>query len=170
MLAKELSCARYFRWAFFDNFVEKILQGLILNKQDISQEEVNFCKSMIRQAPSGRSLLLYHACALKKVYAARGVVLTTEMALNQAVKISIAFFLSYRLYEGFTVDNSDFLGLTMIFQDNSKKGVNSLVNVLAKVPAEQAYLLYLLLTSPAIMGAFDASHGSDVRSEASITR
>jgi hypothetical protein len=82
LLAKELSCSRHFRWAVLDNLVEKILQGLLLNKQDISQEEISFCAGMIRQVPSGRSLLLHHACGLKKMYAARGLVLTTEMATN----------------------------------------------------------------------------------------
>ncbi len=149
LLAKELSCSQYFRWAFVDNFLEKILQGLILNKQDISQEAISFCSSMIRQMPSGRSLLLHQACGLRKVYAARGFVLTTEMVLNKAVTLSVACFLSYRLYESLTLGSSNFSEFTEIFNENNKKGITSIVNVLAKVEAQW---LYLLLTSPAIIG------------------
>ena len=150
LLAKELSCSRYFRWAYADNFIEKILQSLLLNKQDISQEEINFWGSMMRQAPSGRSLLLHHTYGLRKMYATRGFALTAQMIINQAVSISIICFLGYRLYEQFTIASSDFLEFTKIFQSNSKKGISSLVNVLAQVEAEW---LYVLLTSPLIFGA-----------------
>ena len=149
LLAKEMSCSRYFRWAAVDNLAEKILQGLVLNKQDASQEEIKFCTGMIRQVPSGRSLLLYQACGLRKVYAARGLVLTTEMVLNQAVKAFIYVSLSYRLYEWLTTGTSNFSDFETIFASNSKKGVSSLVRLLANFDSEW---LYLLLTSPAIAG------------------
>jgi hypothetical protein len=165
LLAKELSCSRYFCWAFVDNFVEKILQGLLLNKQDVSQEAVNFCARMIRQVPSGRSLLLHQASGLKKIYAARGLVLTTEMALTKAIKISIAAFLSYRLYASFQMeDNSNLLELTAVFQDNNKKGLKSLVYFLSKF--DQKWL-YLLLTSPAIAGVLKGLW--DTRKSESLT-
>ena len=151
LLTKEMSCFRYFRWAVLDSFVEKILQGFILNKQDISPEEVNFCAGMIRQMPEGRSLLLSHAWGLKKMYALRALVLTTEMVLTKTVKISIAAFLSYRLYALFQMqDTSDFSELTALFEDNSKKGITSLVYFLSKF--DQKWL-YLLLSSPVIIGA-----------------
>jgi Leucine-rich repeat (LRR) protein len=150
LLTKEMSCSRYFRWAVLDNFVEKLLQGLILNKQDISQEAIHFCAGMMRQMPSGRSLLLHHAWGLKKMYAARGLVLTTEMVLTKAVKMSITAFLSYRLYAWLQMDNtSNFLELKTLVENNSKKGVTSLVYFLSKFDKQW---LYLLLTSPAIVG------------------
>jgi hypothetical protein len=151
LLAKELSCSRYFRWAFVDNFVEKMLQGLILNKQDISPEEINFCRGMIRQVPSGRSLLLHQTYGLRKVYAVRGLVLTTEMLLNEAVKIFIAVSLSYRLYNWLATGNQNFSEFTTLLDDNSKKGFDSLARLL--LANFEPKSLYLLLTSPAIGGA-----------------
>jgi len=149
LLAKEMSCSRHFRWAAVDNLVEKILQGLLLNKQDISKKAIGFFSGMIRQTPSGRSLLLYHTSGLRKIYAARGLVLTTEMVLNEAVKIFIYASLSYRLYESLATGSSNFLEFTEIFGNNSQKGVSSLVRLLANFDPEW---LYLLLTSPAIAG------------------
>ena len=149
LLTKELSYSRYLRWAFVDNFVEKILQNLLLSKQDISKENLKFCASLIRQVPSGRSLLLQKNCGLKKVYAARGLVLTTEMVLNQAVKAFIYVSLSYRLYEWVATGATNFSEFETIFAGNSKKGVSSLVRLLVNFDPEW---LYLLLTSPAILG------------------
>jgi hypothetical protein len=150
LLAKELSCSRYFRWAVVDNLVEKILQGLVLNKQDISQEDISFCKGMIRQVPSGRSLLLHQACGLRKIYAVRGLVLTTEMVLTKAVKIFITVSLSYRLYDWLANSNNDFVEFRAVFDNNSEKGVSSLARLL--LANFDPTWLYLLLTSPVIAG------------------
>ncbi len=149
LLAKEISCSRYFCWAVIDNLAEKILQGLLLSRQDIAKESIKFCIGMIRQVPSGRSLLLQQAYGLKKVHAARGLVLTTEMVLNEAFQIFIAISLSVRIYEFFTTGTSSFSEFETIFEANSNKGVSSMVHFLANFDPGW---LYLLLSSPVIAG------------------
>lgn len=156
LLAKEMSCSRYVRWAVVDNFVEKILQGLILNKKDISTEEIAFCKGMMRQMPAGRSFLLNKTWGLKKIYAARGLVLTAEMLLNKAFQIFIGASLSYRLYEWLTTGTKNFSEFETLLEANSQKGVSSLVQLLAKFDPEW---LYLLLTSPVIVGGVKRTVG-----------
>ncbi len=149
LLTKELSCSRYFRWAALDNLVEKILQGLVLNKQDISQEEINFCNGMIPQMPSGRSLLLHQTCGLRKMYAARGLVLTTELALTKAVKIFITVSLSYRLYDWIVKGNSDFVEFRALFSNNSEKGISSLARLLL-ANFEPTWLYLVTARTPSI--------------------
>jgi hypothetical protein len=67
-------------------------------------------------------------------------------------------------------DNTDFLELTAIFEDNSKKGLKSLVYLLSKVPSEW---LYLSLASPAIAGVLKGlwdTRKSEPLTESAITQ
>ncbi len=103
--------------------------------------------------------------------AVRGLVLTTEIVLTKVVKISIAAFLSYRLYALFQMeDTSNFSEFTAIFEDNSKKGITSLVYFLSKF--DQKWL-YLLLSSPAIAGLLKGlwdTRKSEPLTESAITQ
>ncbi|MBA3722217.1 MAG: hypothetical protein H0W88_07440 [Parachlamydiaceae bacterium] len=154
IIIQELSCTRYLTWASVDNFIEKMIQGLVISKEDLNNKEKNCCKDglkqMIRQMPHGRSLLLQDEWGLKKVSAARGIVRGAELTLGTSVSLFIGTALSYRLIELARTGASDFAEFTSVFKENSEKGVVSLVQLLAKVDSSW---LYLLMASPLIFGA-----------------
>lgn len=151
-LSREMSCHHYLRWATVDSLVEKIFQDLLISKEDLKLESAK-CSAVLqhlsRFLPHGRSILLQQEWGIKKVYAARGFVRTTEEVATWAVQLFIATALSYRLVELIRTGSSEFSEFTGVFQSNSNRGVRSLVQLLAKVDKRW---LQLLIASPFIIG------------------
>ncbi|MBA3720909.1 MAG: hypothetical protein H0W88_00735 [Parachlamydiaceae bacterium] len=153
IITKELSKSRHLTWASIDNFIEKMVQGLVISKGDLNNNEKTCCKDvlkqMLRQMPHGRSLLLQDDWGLRKVSASRGFVKSTESTVGNAVSLFIGTALSYRLIELMRTGTSDFGEFTGIFKNNSQRGVTSLVRMLAKL---DPIWLQLLIASPFILG------------------
>jgi len=153
IVAIELSCSRYMRWAAIDHVAEKVLQGLVMSRSDVDPKAYRCSDQIVRFMPHGRSILLHSQCGLRKEAAVRGFVHTTEQVLLVSVKLFIMIALGFRLYEFAhkgTFDSSEFQSL---FQANDHKGVLSLVRFLARFDKTW---LQLLLASPALIGAMKA--------------
>lgn len=153
LVSLENSCARYRRWAEIDHLAEKLLLGLVTSKNDVNPRAVGCLNQTARFMPYGRSILLYGRWGLSKETAVRSFAHTTEAVLLASVKLFIIIALGVRLKEFAQNGSFDSLEIKSIFQNNDKKGVISLIQLLARFDKTW---LQLLLASPVLIGALKA--------------
>jgi len=158
IISIESLCKHYLRWAAVDNFAEKILQGLVISRNDLyehyrldySSQCMQCMRAVARYMPHSRSILLQTDGGIRKVDAVRGFTRTTRSVLSLSVNLFVSIALSYRLYQLHQTGSFDFSEIRGAFQSNSQRGMTSLIQLLAKIDRTW---LQMILASPLIIGA-----------------
>ncbi len=148
---QEFSMFSGLKWSSFDHLVEKTLQWPLLSPVDVGISDSKRCEYRIR--PHERSLLLKSTWGLVKAYAVRGFVQGVELSLLESAHYFIYVMLAYRLVQLIQTGQTRFDDFQDIFRGSSQKGIDSLVQSLAKIEAKW---LKLILATPFLIGALQS--------------
>ena len=148
---QEFSRLSWWKWSSFDHLIEKQLQWPLLSHRDMGIRDLQRCEYRLR--PQERSLLLNTTWGLVKAYAVRGWVQGVEVSLLESTHYFIYAMLAYRLAELLQTGYTQFNDFQDIFRSSSQKGIDSLVQSLAKIDATW---LKLILAAPFLVGALQS--------------
>lgn len=148
IFVNEMSCYHWMKWCWIDSLIERIFQGFLITRNNLGIEDkfqsYNFC-----YRPKERSFPIRSTQGLQKVFFVRGVVKGFEMSLFELVHNFIYSMLCYRFIRYIQLGEVSFEEMTQIFNGSNKKGIDSLVQLLANLDAP---LLRFFLTLPLIIG------------------
>ncbi len=144
---QEFSYFSWLKWSSLDHAIEKNLQWPLLSPADVGTSAPQTCDYRVR--PHERAILLKTTWGLIKAYAVRGFVQGMETGLLESVHYFIYAMLAYRLGELAKTGQSDFEEFQGIFSGSNQKGIDSLVQSLAKLEVQG---LKFILAAPFLLG------------------